>query len=59
MQRGTSESGVIGMFYLRRREGCTDVMKYGEFEPPPVYGRSNIVHGMIDSNELVAEKRET
>ena len=58
MQRGTSESGVIGMFYLRRREGCTDVMKYGEFEPL-VYDRSNIVHGMIDSNELVTEKSES
>jgi len=59
MQRGTSESSVIGMLYLRRRGGCTDVMKYGEFLGPPVYGRSDMVHGMVDSNELVAEKRET
>ena len=33
-------------------------MKYGEFGPP-VYGRSDMVHGMVDSNELVVEKRET
>ena len=33
MQRGTSESSVIGMLYLCRRGGCIDVMKYGEFGP--------------------------
>lgn len=35
------------------------MMKYGEFGPPPVYGRSDMVHGIVDSNELVTEKRET
>ena len=45
------------MFYLRRREGCTDVMKYGEFEPP-VYDRSNIVHGMIDRMSWLSKREK-
>ena len=35
------------------------MMKYGAFLGAHVYGRSDMVHGMVDSNELVAEKRET